>query len=85
MRAELVIQFRELYPDKPEASVRLYPALEIIRQAGAVSIDLCEDGAVLLGKQEFRKLAHIADDASIGSGRLVLPFAEGAPVYLVRE
>jgi hypothetical protein len=84
-RAELVINFRELFPDKPQSAVRLFPELVITRPGAEISIDLSEDGVVLIGKLEFRQLAHMAEGTAIGRGRLVFPFPDGAPVYVVRE
>lgn len=86
MSAELVIRFRELFPDKPRSAIQLFPVLNVPRDTGEISVELSgDDGIVLMTKPEFRALAHMAEDVPIGRGRLVFPFATGAPVYVVPE
>lgn len=66
---ELCIIFKEFSPPGLPGSVQLFAAL--LEDPTDLSLDLCEDGVVVMDKPSFRKLAGIAVGAPIGTGHLL--------------
>lgn len=86
MRAELVLYFDggHFGSGIPEGDVVICAVLEYSR-VGPVPIELTDvNHKMKLSAAEFRSLAQLYD-VPIGRGRLVIPWPDGGPAYVVRD